>query len=324
MKTKILICLAVLIGVAATAQRVEWPLAKLTVRVVGEQGEPIAGAKVKIGFREKLSNQDARATGETNAQGEFTAEGYSDMRLLSGATKQDFYESSSSGTIFKDSVDGKWVPWNPVAEIVLRPIGKPVPLHVKRVQSEIPVLDQACGYDLEKGDWVVPWGRGEKSDFVFAVRSDYKDRYNFSVEATLGFSQPRDGVLRMASPAYARNSLFRWERVAPEDGYAPSHTLRFKNHDPKTGIRPEISFDLNDRDHGYFFRVRTVEQNGKIVAANYGKIVSDIGVDPRESRTCRVYFTYYFNPTSLDRNLEWDTTRNLLSGLRSEETPHGP
>jgi hypothetical protein len=325
MKTKIIVCLGALLCVAAAVQQVGWPVAKLTVRVVGEQGEPIAGSKVKIGFREKFSNRDERTIGETDARGEFTAEGHSDMRLLSGASKEGYYDSGSPSTIFKDAILGKWQPWNPVEELVLRTIGKPVAMHAKRVKGDIPVLDQPCSYDLEKGDWVAPHGKGEKPDLTFKVRRDYTDRDNFKVEAEVVFAQRLDGVLGMKSPSYARNSVFRWERSAPEIGYESPHRINFASSKRPTHVDRKKSFETGKEfERGYFFRVRTVEQNGRIVAANYGKITGDIVIDPRDTKTCYVSFTYYFNPTSLDRNLEWDTKRNLLQGLSHEETPQHP
>lgn len=325
MKTKIFICLGALLAVAATVQQVGWPLAKLTVRVFDEQGKPVSGAKVKIGFREKLSDRYARAIGETDAQGEFTAEGHSDKRLLSGASKDGYYDSSSPSTVFKDSVFDKWQPWNPVEEMILRPIGNPVALAVKHVQAHVPVLDQPCGYDLEKGDWVVPHGNGMHADLSFKVRRDYKGWFDFTVEADVTFAQPLDGLVRMKSPTYARNSVFCWERSAPETGYTAPHAIRFVMRDPKTNQFPKRTFDTTkDREQGYFLRVRTVEETGRIIAANYGKITGDIGIDPRDSKTCLITFTYYFNSNSLDRNLEWEPKRNLLQGLSREETPAAP
>jgi hypothetical protein len=326
MKTKIIICLGALLGVAAAVQQVGWPVAKLTVRVIGEQGEPIAGAKAKIGFREKLSDRDERAVGDTDARGEFTAEGHSDRRLLSGASKEGYYDSSSPSTIFKDAVLGKWQPWNPVEEIVLRPIGKPIAMAAKRVQEDIPVLDQPCGYDLEKGDWVAPHGNGVYSDLTFTVRCDYKDRSNFTTEAKVSFAQLLDGFVRMKAPSYARNSAFRWERLAPETGYESPHQISFDSHELPTYVDRKKSFEDRSKvfEQGYFIRVRTIEENGRIIAANYGKITGDIGIDPRDSKTCLIFFTYYFNPTSLDQNLEWDAKRNLLQGLNREETPTAP
>ena len=325
MKTKLFVCLGALLGVAAAVQQVGWPIAKLTVHVVGEQGEAVPGAKVTIGFREKLSDRYARVIGETDTQGKFTAEGHSDKRLLSGASKHGYYNSGSPSTIFKDSILGKWQPWNPVEEIVLRPIGNPVTLAAKHVQAHVPVLDQPCGYDLEKGDWVVPHGKGKHSDLTFKARREYKDWFNFTVEVDVTFAQKLDGLVRMKSPPYARNSALCWDRFAPEMGYKAPHAIRFVMRDPRTNQFPERTFDNSkDREQGYFFRVRTVEENGRIIAANYGKITGDIAIEARDTQTCLVNFTYYYNPASLDRNLEWDPKRNLLQGLSREEAPTAP
>ena len=74
----------------------------------------------------------------------------------------------------------------------------------------------------------------------------------------------------------------------------------------------------------YFFRVRTVKQNDRIVSALYGKIKEGFQLAPSNSKTCKVKLAYYLNPTSLDRNMEWDPQRNLLKGLSYEETPRDP
>ncbi len=325
MKTKLFICLGALLGVAAAVQQVGWPLAKLTVHVVGEQGEPIPGADVTISFREKLSDKNAWAVGKTDDKGDFTAEGHSDRRLGGFVRKVGYYDSGTGWTIFKDQVLGKWQPWDSVTDVCLRPIGNPVALYAKQVQAEIPMLDQPCGYDLEKGDWVAPHGRGVKSDITFKVLRDYKDRSNFTAEAQVTFAQPLDGVVRMTAPVYARKSAFCWERSAAETGYAAPDAIRFISQDQTTHVERKMTFDnSNDREQGYFFRVRTVEENGRIIAANYGKITGDIAIEPRSQKTCLIFFTYYFNPTSLDRNIEWDPKRNLLQGLNHEETPTAP
>jgi len=318
MKTKRFICLAALLGVAAVSQQVGWPLAKLTVRVIGEQGEPIPGAKVKIGFREKLSDRDARAIGETDARGEFTAEGYSDMRLLSGASKEGYYASSSPSTVFKQPTLDKWQPWNPVEEIILRPIGEPIPLYVKSGWFEIPVIGEPCGYDLYKGDWVTPHGNGLDSDLIFNLQRRYGSRDDFEVNVELHFSKPLDGIREIELPAIGRNSAFKWPRTAPETGYERTLTTRFAH-------KPGATFEKTaSEDQAYFFRVRTVEQNGRIISALYGKIKGGLQLAPSNSKTCKVRLTYYLNPKSLDRNLEWDPKRNLLQGLSREETPAAP
>ncbi len=37
-----------------------------------------------------------------------------------------------------------------------------------------------------------------------------------------------------------------------------------------------------------------------------------------------LFFTYYFNPTPNDQNLEWDTKRDLFGNLGWEKTPNLP
>jgi hypothetical protein len=318
MKTKLFICLGALLGTAATVRQAGWPLAKLTVHVVGEQGEAISGADVTINFREKLSNQNAWVVGKTDNEGNFTAEGHSDRRLSGFVRKAGCYEGGTGWTIFKDPILGKWQPWNSVVEVVLRPIVNPVALYAKNGWLEIPGTEQAYGYDLEKSDWVTPYGSGLYSDFVFTLQRRYKSRDDFEVNVNLSFSQRLDGIQEAQLPAIGRNSAFKWPRQTPQDGYQSVLETRL-SHDLKTGFTQSAS-----EGQAYFFRVRTVEENGRIVSALYGKIKGGLQLAPSNSKTCKVKLTYYLNPTSLDRNLEWDLKRNLIRGLSREETPITP
>ncbi len=318
MKTKIFICLGALLGVAAAVQQVGWPLAKLTVHVVGEQGEPIPGADATITFREKLSDQNAWAVGKTDGEGNFTAEGHSDKRLSGFVRKENYYEGGTGWVIFKDPILGKWQPWDSVAEVVLRPVGKPVALYAETGWIEIPGIEQAYGYDLEKSDWVSPNGSGLHADLIFTLQRRYENRDDFEVKVKLSFPQRLDGIQEAQLPAIGRNSAFKWPRETPEEGYQPILETRF-GHDPKAGFTQSAS-----EEQAYFFRVRTVEENGRIVSALYGKIKGGLQLAPSNSKTCKIKLTYYLNPTSLDRNLEWDTKRNLLSGLSFEQTPRDP
>ena len=78
-------------------------------------------------------------------------------------------------------------------------------------------------------------------------------------------------------------------------------------------------------DMNYFIRVRTVlDDKGNIKSALHGKIHGDIILAPMNSKTCKIIFDYYLNPTPNDQNVEWDPKRNLLSGLSWEENPREP
>ena len=328
MKAKLLICLSALLGLAAVdavRKDVGMPRAKFAIRVLNEQDDPMPNASVAVVFMDPITRQGTPQEGLTDENGIYNAEGSTDGAMGGMITKEGYYRSGWPKVNFMKIENGHWLPWGEVYTTHLRPVGNPVPMYAKRVQVEVPAVGSPCGYDMEKADWIGPYGKGTKSDLIFNVQREYVDRFNFKAECQVAFAQPLDGLVRMSSPAVGRYSSFRWERSAPEAGYAASHTIRFVNRDPRSGQKPELTFDMTkSREQGYFFRVRTIKQNGKIVAANYGKITGDIGIDPRDSKTCTILFTYYLNPTSLDRNMEWDPKHNLLSGLSREETPQEP
>jgi hypothetical protein len=176
---------------------------------------------------------------------------------------------------------------------------------------------------LELGDWVTPYGKGLTKDFIFTLHQEWRGNYDYDVQGEMSFKNPLDGILETSIPDVGKNSQFRWERQAPENGYEPKFQLQNTGYPTGSGKKPVRSFKSQDEWQGYFFRVRTVEQNGKIVSAHYGKIRGGIAVYPNDPKP-KIVFTYYFNPTPSDRNLEWDTKKNLFGGLTDMESPREP
>lgn len=126
-----------------------------------------------------------------------------------------------------------------------------------------------------------------------------------------------DGIQSLrASP---KKRLLELPREAPKSGYEPKLDMKIARAAEGAAIETGAREDQN-----YFFRVRTVlDSNGKVVRALYGKIHGNIECDPLNSERGLLRFTYYLNPTSLDRNLEFDPKRNLfpvrLSGTNITE-----
>jgi hypothetical protein len=321
MKTKILICLGALLGVAAVdvvKNAIELPRVKVTAKVTDEQGVPITDATVFFAFADQFSTREIiKVQGNTDSVGEFAAEGHSDGMLGTRVQKHGYYDGTVALPRFGNPINGRWQPWNAMAITVLRPIGKPVALYAKSCWIDIPLIGQPCGFDLEKGDWVAPHGKGEVADFVFSLERRYVSLQDFAVTVELRFSQPRDGIQAAQMPAVGTNSIFKWSREAPENGYEPGLTMSFSH---QSGHLEETATEMQ----AYFFRVRTVEQNGRIVNALFGKIKGGLFLAPSNSKTCKVKLIYYLNPTQLDRNLEWDSQRNLLKDVDYEETPRDP
>lgn len=304
-----------------TWEQWEQPKAKLTIQVKDENNTPVDGASVRMEFFEKNTHKQAMLYGKTDAKGELIGEGYSGPDLGADVRKDGYY-TSGSGFIFKDATNGNWIPWNPIVTTILRPVGKPVALYAKHVETRIPTPNKPCGYDLEVGDWTMPYGKGRKKDFIFTVHQDYHGIQNYDLRGELTFAESLDGLQETSIPAVGKNSIFKWERQAPENGYQSKFAIQ-NTWSPEGKLTR--SFKSPDDWQGSFFRVRTVEQDGKIVSAHYGKIRGGIYIYPdRKGDKPKIDFTYYYNPTPNDRNLEWDTKNNLFGGLNREQTPREP
>ena len=165
------------------------------------------------------------------------------------------------------------------------------------------------------GDWVAPHGKGKSSDLIFTLKELVPfngSTQPFDYVLVVTFANEGDGIRSVL----AENSALRTPRYAPEGGYEPKFEKQMAIF---TEGKP-MKYDMRE-DQNYFFRVRTVlDEQGRIKSALYGKISGDIkfGVN----RVLR--FNYYLNPTSLDRNLEFDPQRNLFTRLRSLEEINEP
>jgi len=104
----------------------------------------------------------------------------------------------------------------------------------------------------------------------------------------MSFPKPGDGIQEFTVPAVEKGSGLRSAHEAPVDGYQPE----------------VVQTEMTNPNRNFYFRVRTkLDENGNVVSARYGKIYGDLA-----------QFTYYFNPTLNDRNVEFDPKQNLLGG----------
>ncbi len=305
----------------ATNQTKEpWPPeAKVTVKVVDEARQPIPGAEVWFQFYEKETTGRVNVRGLTDSEGLFAGQGYSqDTKVGAKVTKEGYYWSSAPIPEFLRSQGGKMQPWNPTVETLLRKIGNLSPLYAKSAWIEVPATNIPCGYDLELGDWVVPFGKGRTADFVFSLARQYENRDKFDVSVFLSFANPADGIQETAFDERWLTSTFRWLRQAPESGYQT-------NLVSKSVAVPGTAYTKSAKDdQAYYFRVRTVERGGHIVSSRYGKIRGGLKLSPSNSKTVKLYLTYYLNANALDRNMEFDLTRNLLKNIGQFESPREP
>jgi hypothetical protein len=306
---------------------------KVTVRVTNEFGSPVTNATVHAGFATAIkpgwgwgAGKPNRVEGVTDTNGVCTLQGEGNGGSVGISAFKDGYYGSSGFLVLFTNLTGtiarKWEPWNPTVNVILKPIGDPIPMYVKSFgDRSVPVSGKPAGFDLIAGDWVAPHGKGKTSDFVlqYMVQSEgtIETRYGPVKTAdrtlTVVFSNEGDGVKAVQIPLQGGSAL-RLHESAPENGYASNVVKRVVKD--QNGLHSDIQ-----RDQNYFFRVRTKKDDkGNIVSALYGKIYGDFQFDERG----RVTFTYYLNPTPNDRNVEFDPAKNLFTGLSSREQVHEP
>ena len=318
MKRFLLAALFLTLLFVASAQFTQLPHSKVTVKVVGENQEPIVDAKVAFVFLKANEDKEAPIVGLTDADGGISREG-SSLNILSGSVeKEGYYRSDFQSKQFQRAVEGKWQPWNPTLEVVLRRIVKPIPMYAKKVNTDVPATDAPVGYDLVEGDWVAPHGRGKASDLMFTLTRRFKDDRDYETSLVVSFAPTADGIQTWDNKAGYWSTL-KLPRLAPEVGYAQPLVLANKRL-PGAFVERDVKEERN-----YFFRVRSVvDQQGNVVSAQYGKIDGDIRFSPIRSKTCSVMFTYYLNPTPNDRNMEFDPSRNMLTRMSVDERVTSP
>jgi len=299
---------------------------RLTLRVIDDVGQPVAGAYVRIGAEARVTEpwreggKGVFAEGLTNKEGLFSGEVETiDARLAGYSVQKDgYYRTRLSYSAQYPPVKGRWEPWNPTIELVLKRIKSPVPMYAKHVQLKVPEFDKPIGYDLVIGDWVSPFGKGEKSDFIFEARRNVRSDRDYEGSLSLRFSNLADGLIPFDQPQ-ADGSELRLPYQAPENGYLEEKTWReARQHEPDG--RDKVLSDAS-RTMNYFFRVRTlVDAQGRVVSAYYGKLHGDVRFFIGTlAPTSGLAFTYYLNPDGT-RNVEFDPQRNLFKPAKRDDS----
>lgn len=291
-------------------------IGKVTLQIIDDSGLPVKSAVVEMMFIYSDTRGGYETVmGETDTNGCFTAEGKSIGTLSYAASKIGCYKTSGQYKFYQGenrSVENnRWLPWNPTVPVVLKPMKNPIPMYAKKVSIEISEQNKPLGFDLEKGDWVAPYGAGLSVDFLFDVSGIYKellDRHSFMA---ISFENVGDGIQGVLVPN--DGSKFQSIYEAPMQGYATNYVYEKK----MSRIGSERINPRAREDKYYVFRIRTkTDSNGKIVSANYGKIYGDIFCDFIDEKRIGIYFTYYLNPMPNDRNLEFDPKKNLFPNER--------
>ena len=240
------------------------------------------------------------------------------------------------------SLLGVWQPDNVVITLALQRVEHPIPLYVNRVildggRESVGGFDGANAvlkFDFLAGDWLPPHGTGKYSDMTIATKLKIGEALNiwrshktifYDFISTIEFHGKGNGLVEKS--IRGSNCGIRI-RIAPESGYVSGKTMQFGRRIKRTSgpvIYPE-DYTESDDDMCYCFRIRSrYDDRGDLIEAYYGKIYGDFRFKGTEKFGFHgMNFLYYLNPTTLDRNLEWDMKNNLCTKpLRMDYEPIG-
>jgi hypothetical protein len=202
---------------------------------------------------------------------------------------------------------GRWQPWNPTEETVLKKERNPAAMFfaadfsfTARHDEGIPV-----GVDLQKGQWVAPYGNGERADLLIGTGIPPQGTVTNIVFSA---GEAPNGIIVEAKDWW---SSFRSGCEAPGSGYRSAL-------DPSTATRG----DFCSKDEYLVVRCRAATNGeGTVSQGHYGKIYGPVSYEVRENEQGERLFWFktglrVFNPVAGDCNLEFNARTNL--------NPEGP
>ena len=159
-----------------------------------------------------------------------------------------------------------------------------------------PLKNGRFGFDMEKGDWTVPHGKGEVADFILR-----REESNGVYRAVLEFEGPFNGAYKQKQES--STSFKSTYRADTNHVYAQTMDIWTKKRMGKETVRSQF---VSDEEYLVIRSRSVVDADGNLKSCNYSKIYGGI--------TAYRYFqfmTMVFNPKKNDANLEFNTQRNL-------------
>lgn len=301
------------------------PTTTVTLHVINQEGVPVTDTEITASFlygREdirKWSNKDGFVTFSSPVIGYavFSNIVYKTWHNPNGFDK--YYNTMIRRNYSfpsKNAKDGKWQPWNPTIEFVLKEKKNPIPMYVATPYKDriLPKQNTWIGLDMKKDDWVSPYGKGEHADIevIHQVERSDEGKYigsNFKIR----FVDQEAGCYSFHYNA--ENNSYRFGLKSPYSANPNADytkELLFSEwQDPQT--RKWVEKQIPD-DVGYIFRTRTrLDASGNLVGAHYGKIYPPEAYlfRPWEDETSFIRLPFYLNPKENDLNLECGIDMNL-------------
>ena len=277
----------------------------ITLLVVDSTGAPVPGATVRGAFFNQWMPKDKRRFEiGTDVDGRVALENKNTGFVNFSVEKEAYYASVFRYCFLKSGYncakDGRWLPWNPTVEVVLKERRNPTKMLVKDVDIKLPLKNADYGFDFWVGDLVAPDGNGKVADIRVKCWGDkpYPPSRNFTNELLVVSASVGGGFVVKAKDKW---SEFPSDYEAPENGYSESFHLSMK----RSEIKIFENVELAETDY-LIVKIVRGKAGGNGAGSWYGKIYGPLiyGIMTNDREGAGVKFSYYLNLTPDDRNLE--------------------
>ena len=304
--------------------------AKICLKVCDDTGAPVPDASVCAAFDRLPKPQSVY--GKTDTNGVCVVKGKTNgNKVVFLVGKVGYYGSRMEISYVPmgkehDVMDGKWQPYGAVESIELRKIRNPVHLSVafERKFSNTKAINAWIGFDMEKRDFVQPYGKGENMDFEVFFDWDGKWFPDYTgMEKRIRFTNKFSGYYQCtantvsefkgpysASPTatYLQNADFFERVIIDEEAVWKDYERKFFDESKCWVVRSRCKVDAE----------------GHLVSAHYS-IINNIEFGCDKDGIACICVTGAFNTFPNDTNLEdIETAERSRHFVRQCEPPPSP
>ena len=295
---------------------------KVVLRCVDQDGLVLPDVTVSTGVTlDGNPETTTQINGKTDKDGCLVVEGKGNGDLGYLCEKRGYYDTwevkdlSNFPEVYVSK--GRWQPYGMTNTVILKRKVNPVAMYVRPNRGGLnplvpPVKDESIGFDLQKGDWVAPYGKGDNTDvfFKYEYEAGVPLVLNYRGIVSLVFTNKHDGAYVLKKD---KSSAFQSVYQADTNAVYISD-FEFAYDRLAGDIKKDTRFSEAD-----YLVIRTrskTDEKGNLVSAHYSKMYGPIAAGKGG-----IYFGYYFNPNENDPNLEADTSRNLLNPGKLDFVP---
>ena len=310
--TLMLLALPCIVFARKLAPEVEYAMAygaeaKICLKVFDDTGAPVSNASVRAAF--DMLPDPHSTYGKTDTNGICVVKGTTNGNKIEFMVGKDGYYGSH--VIYRyakmgeerDVKDGKWQPYGAAEKLILRRIVNPVLPSVGGQFVHTQRLNEWIGYDLEKRDFVSPFGAGIVADFEVFFDWDgkwlpdytgmgkkirfadkYSGYYQCAVNAVSEFKGPYSAL---PDATYQQAADFYERVIIDPDAYGRRYERK-----------------VFDKNKCWVVRSRCkVDAEGNLVSAHYS-VINNIAFGCDKGGIACICVTGAFNPSPNDTNLE--------------------